>query len=306
LKLDEPATFGALVHGFGANFIDFVGVGSSDTLAVSYNSNNNVTTLVLAHQGQTDAAIALAEDHSDTPFFVTDDGHGNALVGTDHAPEASFVNIAVDASALGSIVTIPGDFLTHFGADPDQGDQISLVSVDESQTLGQVYETQSRDVVYTPPTGFVGQPGSDQFSYELADSHGLISTGHVALTAQTGTQIVGTTGHDLVMGVSGDTLTGMGGDDAFVFQANFGSQTVSDFHQGADQVDLSAFAAAHLGETQSQAAQALQALIDATTAGSHTLALDASHVITFQGVDVHQLNATNDFILTHVHGTTGA
>ncbi|MFZ0125037.1 MAG: hypothetical protein WAL48_12735, partial [Xanthobacteraceae bacterium] len=67
-------------------------------------------------------------------------------------------------------------------------------------------------------------------------------------------------------------------------------------------VDLSAF---YLNQTQSQAAQAMQALIDATTAGSHTLALDATHSITFQGVDVHQLNATNDFILTHAH-TVGA
>ena len=49
----------------------------------------------------------------------------------------------------------------------------------------------------------------------------------------------------------------------------------------------------------------MQALIDATTAGSHTLALDATHSITFQGVDVHQLNASNDFILTHAH-TVGA
>jgi hypothetical protein len=208
-------------------------------------------------------------------------------------------------------MTIPGDLLAHFGADPDPNDQLSLVSVDGSQTKGQVYETQSGDVVYTPPGSFVAPTGlvqsaGDQFSFTLADNEGLTSTGHVALTAQGGTLIVGTTGHDLIMGASGDTLTGMGGDDVFVFQANFGSQTVSDFHQGADQVDVSAFfALAHPGQTQQQAAQAMQALIDATTAGSHTLALDASHSITFQGVDVHQLNASNDFILTHAH-TVGA
>ena len=54
-----------------------------------------------------------------------------------------------------------------------------------------------------------------------------------------------------------------------------------------------------------QAAQAMQALIDATTAGGHTLALDATHSITFQGVDVQQLNASNDFILTHAHAWSG-
>ena len=229
----------------------------------------------------------------------------------EHGDHAHVVRLSLSDTLVhaGTGMTIPGGLLAHFGADPDPGDQLSLVTVDGSQTKGQVYETQSGDVVYTPPGSFVAPTGAvqtagDQFSFTLADSAGLTSTGHVAFTAQGGSQIVGTTGHDLIMGASGDTLTGMGGDDAFVFQANFGSQTISDFHQGADQVDLTAFFAA-ANQTQQQAAQALQALIDATMAGSHTLALDASHAITFQGVDVHQLNATNDFILTHAH-TVGA
>jgi hypothetical protein len=315
LQLDQ-VSFNGLVHNFGANFIDFNFIGfasSSDTLFRSYDSEHNVTSLSLGHDDVTDATIALAGDYTSTTFFVNDDGHGGAVIGTDHAPEASFINVAIDATLVhaGTGMTIPGDLLAHFGADPDPNDQLSLVSVDGSQTKGQVYETQSGDVVYTPPGSFVAPTGlvqsaGDQFSFTLADNEGLTSTGHVALTAQGGTLIVGTTGHDLIMGASGDTLTGMGGDDVFVFQANFGSQTVSDFHQGADQVDVSAFfALAHPGQTQQQAAQAMQALIDATTAGSHTLALDASHSITFQGVDVHQLNASNDFILTHAH-TVGA
>jgi Cadherin-like/Cadherin-like domain len=311
LQLDQ-VSFNGVVHGFGANFIDFNFPGvSSDTLFRSYDSNHNVTSLSLGHDDVTDATIALAGDYTNTTFFVNDDGHGGggAVIGTDHAPQASYVNVAIDATLVhaGTGMTIPGDLLAHFGTDPDPGDQLSLVSVDGSQTKGQVYETQSGDVVYTPPGSFVAPTGlvqaaGDQFSFTLQDSDGLTSTGHVALTAQGGTQIVGTTGHDLIMGASGDTLTGMGGDDVFVFQANFGSQTISDFHQGADQVDLSAF---YVNQTQQQAAQALQQLIDATTAGSHALAVDASHTITFQGVDVHQLNATNDFILTHAH-TVGA
>jgi hypothetical protein len=224
------------------------------------------------------------------------------LIGTDHAPVAGFVNIAVDASVLGlGSVTIPGDLLSQFGTDPDTGDQLSLVSVDGSQTLGQVHETQSGDVVYTPPGSFVAPTGpvqtaGDQFSFTLADSHGLTSTNHVALTAQTGTQIVGTTGHDLIMGVSGDTLTGMGDGDVFVFQLNSGNQTIGDFHQGQDQVDLSAF---YLNQTPQQAAQALQSIIDATTPGDHDLTLAANDTITFAGIEVHQLSASNDFILSH-------
>jgi VCBS repeat-containing protein len=309
LRLDQPSNFAATVHGFGADFIDFVGVSSFDTVQVTGLTPNSTTLTLFNFSNTADASITLAGNYSSTSFFVADDGRGNALLGTDHAPQASYVNVAIDATLVhaGTGMTIAGDLLAHFGTDPDSGDQLSLVSVDGSQTQGQVYESQSGDVVYTPPSGFVAPTGlvqtaADQFSFTLADSEGLTSTGHVALTAQGGTQIVGTTGHDLIMGASGDTLTGMGGDDVFAFQGSFGSQTISDFHQGADHVDLSAF---YVNQTQQQAAQALQSLIDATTAGSHTLALDASHTVTFQGVDVHQLNASNDFILTHAH-TVGA
>src|SRR5262249_20245191 len=147
----------------------------------------------------------------------------------------------------------------------------------------QVHQNESGDVVYTPPGNFVapanGQAASDQFSFTLADNHGLTSTGHVALTAQSGTQLVGTAGHDIIMGASGDTLTGMGGGDVFVFQANMGNQAITDFHHGADLVDVSAF---FLNQTQQQAAQSLQAIIDATTPGDHTLTLAANETVTFQ------------------------
>jgi Ca2+-binding RTX toxin-like protein len=94
------------------------------------------------------------------------------------------------------------------------------------------------------------------------------------------------------MGASGDTLTGLGGGDVFVFNFNSGNQTISDFHQGQDLIDVSAF-----GFNQ----QALQQIIDATTPGDHTLTLAPNGSITLAGVDVHQLH-TDNFILSHVVG----
>jgi len=87
----------------------------------------------------------------------------------------------------------------------------------------------------------------------------------------------------------------LGGGDVFVFNFNSGNQTISDFHQGQaqDLVDVSAF-----GFSQQQ----LQQIIDATTPGDHTLALAPGESITFAGVDVHQLHANKDFILSHVVG----
>ena len=65
---------------------------------------------------------------------------------------------------------------------------------------------------------------------------------------------------------------------------------MTDFTHGQDQVDVSDF-----GFTQQQ----LQTIINATTPDDHTLTFAAHTTITFQGVDVHQLQASSDFILSH-------
>jgi Ca2+-binding RTX toxin-like protein len=89
-----------------------------------------------------------------------------------------------------------------------------------------------------------------------------------------------------------DVLTGGAGNDTFVFHS--GQLTVTDFAHGHDEIDVSAF-----GFT----AQQLQTIIDATTAGDHVLTVAANDTITLQGVDVHQLQASSDFILSHTtHG----
>jgi Peptidase M10 serralysin C terminal len=150
---------------------------------------------------------------------------------------------------------------------------------------------------YTAPSSFtspaVGQTFADQFTYTLSDNSGLTATGHVGMMAETGTQIVGTTGHDIIQGASGDTLTGLGGGDVFVFNLNSGNQTISDFHQGQDHIDVSAF-----GFTQNQ----VQQIINATTPGDHTLTLAPNETVTIAGVDVHNQLTVTDFILGHVVG----
>ena len=82
-------------------------------------------------------------------------------------------------------------------------------------------------------------------------------------------------------------LTGNGGNDTFVFKANSGHATISDFHANtggqADTIDLTAFSL-----TQAQ----VQALIDGAVAD--TIQVDANTSITLSGVDVvHQLHVTD-------------
>ena len=54
--------------------------------------------------------------------------------------------------------------------------------------------------------------------------------------------ITGDAGNDTITGGTGDdTMTGGTGDDTFVFAAGDGSDTITDFTDGEDMIDLSAF-----------------------------------------------------------------
>jgi hypothetical protein len=296
LKLDQVSNFSAPISGFSADFFDFAALGANATATPS--AYNGTSTTLTVSDGSHTQSLTLAGDYSNTHFFVSDDGGGHALVGTDHAPMTAFENIVTNASLLqgGNGLTVSNDLLTQNATDADPNDQLTITSLGSSQTLGQM-QGNFAQTTYTAPGGFVppavGQTFADQFTYTLRDNAGLTTTGHVGVLAESGTQIVGTTGHDIIQGASGDTLTGLGGGDVFVFNFNAGSQTISDFHQGQDLLDVSAF-----GFNQQQ----LQQIIDATTPGDHTLALPDHATITIAGVDVHQLQANKDFILSHIVG----
>ncbi|MGZ5834691.1 MAG: tandem-95 repeat protein [Xanthobacteraceae bacterium] len=92
----------------------------------------------------------------------------------------------------------------------------------------------------------------------------------------------------LTGGHGNDTLTGGGSNDTFIFVNGDGHDTIADFAIGQDKVDLTD------GHTTAQ----VQALIDATTAGSNTLDLGNGNILTFTGIDVHnQLHAATDFLV---------
>ncbi len=298
LKLDQPSGFSATINGFNADFFDFAGIGKNATATPStYDSAHNSTTLMV-NDGSHSESLTLTGNYANTHFFVTDDGQGHALVGSDHAPVTAFENIVTDASLLqgGNGLTLSNDLLTQNDTDADPNDQLTITSLGSTQTLGQV-QGNVNQTTYTAPSGFtpppVGQTFADQFTYTLTDNAGLNAIGHVGVLAESGTQIVGTTGHDIIQGASGDTLTGLGGGDVFVFNLNSGNQTISDFHQGQDHIDVSAF-----GFTQDQ----VQQIINATTPGDHTLTLAPNEIVTVAGVDVHNQLKVTDFILGHIVG----
>jgi len=84
--------------------------------------------------------------------------------------------------------------------------------------------------------------------------------------------------------------TGLAGEDIFVFKFGSGHHTVTDFQPGEDLIDLTDFGID---------VASLQAMIDATAPGADTVNLGLQDSITFAGVDVKQLVASQHFILNY-------
>ena len=108
--------------------------------------------------------------------------------------------------------------------------------------------------VYTPNADFFG---TDSFTYEVSDGNGSIDTETVTITVNDVAELlIGTSAADSLVGGEGnDTLDGAGGDDSlfgaqgddtFIFGDGSGNDVVEDFGDGADLLDISAFAISDL------------------------------------------------------------
>lgn len=100
--------------------------------------------------------------------------------------------------------------------------------------------------------------------------------------ASQGVEINGSTGNDTIGGWAGDdVLTGNGGADTFEFDTsgNFGDDTVTDFTDGTDLLDI----------------DFNSVTVDSANGGADTLITHANGTITLTGVDFNDIDAT-DFV----------
>ncbi len=101
--------------------------------------------------------------------------------------------------------------------------------------------------------------------------------------------LTGEAGDDTITGLGGDdTLTGGAGADTFVFEAGHGSDTVTDFTDGEDLIDLSAFT----GITQFSELTVTQ---DGVNVRIDLSGQDGGGTITLQNFDLDDLDAS-DFV----------
>ena len=134
------------------------------------------------------------------------------------------------------------DTITDFDT---ANDKIHLTSVDETITWSQL-SSKITAVADDPDTMDVDESGTQ---IDLSDwGGGTITLRGVTSTDLTADhfvldQIVGTDDSDdtLQGGTSDDTMTGGTGSDTFVFNEKSGNDTITDFTDGDDTIDLSAF-----------------------------------------------------------------
>ena len=87
-------------------------------------------------------------------------------------------------------------------------------------------------------------------------------------------RLLGASGDDTLTGGAGDdTLTGYGGDDTFVFGPNDGNDTITDFNECADAIDLTAFSTITGMADLTITTDGSDAIIDLTDHGGGTIRL---------------------------------
>jgi Ca2+-binding RTX toxin-like protein len=96
----------------------------------------------------------------------------------------------------------------------------------------------------------------------------------------------------VMIGTTGSTLTGFGGNDTFVFNQTSGSQTIADFQPGQDKIELDNIFTSANDPAFTTFISNLHAAADSV----HSIDLGGGNVITTTGVSVNTLHA-NDFLL---------
>ena len=324
----ETITFASKQDAFGLywgsvdpyNHIDFY---NGDALVASYTGADISPLLATGNQG-TNASNGYVEFVGLLPFdkvilsssqdaFEID----NISAGSVSAPHAQLsapvsgsisvqdadVGNSLTASVIGTAtINLNGSSILPGGVDASGLISASDVTFDTTTSNG---GTSILHWSYQPNANFDFLKAGDvltlQYMAQVNDGQGVVGTQSLTISIvgadksadMSAFQVVnGTTGNDTFDNVGNNvTVFGGGGQNNFVFKANFGSATIGDFDVNKDTVEISHSLFSSVSEILASA--------QASPSGNDTIITDASHdLITLTGVKLAQVLAhPNDFHL---------
>jgi hypothetical protein len=276
LTLKDAADFTGTISGFSSNDqIDLTDISYSlaSVSNANYSSSTNITTLAITDGTSTDAIKLVGNYTINTAWHFSSDGHGGALL-TDTLPGGS-ANLAQTVTAALTLQDGTADQFT-FQSDGQSGalagdSTLTAAGVDASATDAATLETSA-------PTN--NQPAA------TATADGSAVTGlssNVATTPQPAAadSTSGTQAGMTPQTASAAPAVTVANGDMFVFAANFGHETISNFHPDTDVIEIDHMVFADF--------QALLAAAHDDGSGNALIAANPNETITIKNVTVAEL-----------------
>ena len=309
LNYSVESTDDTLTGGAGANTFAFDAESGDDTITDFSTTDGDRIDLTAFSASitwqQLSAVLSAVEDDPDTP--ETESGTVIDLSsfggGTITLEGISSSHLTADMFILDDFAGGDGDDTIEGGTADDtltggEGADTFVFSPDHGFDTITDFTAGEDKIDLSAFTGITGiddlicsQGGDDAFIYVVHDGGGTIKLEGVSVSElsssdftfyqdeYTGTDsaetLAGGGGDDTIAGLAGDdTLTGNEGADTFVFAANHGSDTITDFTDGEDSIDLTAITGVAAFDDLTITADGTTAVIDLSAHGGGTIRLD--------------------------------
>jgi hypothetical protein len=242
LILRDPADFTGTISGLSSNdYIDLANINYpiASLYNVTYSSSTNITTLVIT-DGTSTNAIALAGNYTiNTIWHFSDDGRGGTLITdspvdgggsvTSSGPGPASSDLALTVTAA---LTIPDQFTF-------QGDSRSGTLAVGSTSIA---SAEDASATHAGTLDATASSSSDNQPTATATMDASAHTGlanNVATNSQPAADDPGTQAGTMTQTAStSPTATAPTAGDTFVFAANFGHETITNFHPDMDVIEI--------------------------------------------------------------------
>jgi hypothetical protein len=288
LILKDVANFTGTISGFSSNDqIDLTNISypMASVYNATYSSSTNITTLVITDGTSTDAIKLVGNYTINTAWHFSGDGQGGTLLTDSPVDGGISVTSSVPASASADLAPTVTAALTNPDQFKFQGDSQSGTFAIGSVSIAFEKNASATDAVTLDTTA---SSSSDHQPTATASSDGSAGTG---LASNVTTNSRPATGDSTSTSTPAGTMTqtasastaatGTNGGDTFVFAANFGHETITNFHPETDVIEIDHAVFADF--------QALLAATQDDGNGTAVITADANDTIAIKNVTVAQL-----------------